>query len=316
MQVSVVCPFYNESAIIENAVRRMIANLEKSGADWELIVVDDGSTDNSLALVSAAIKGDHRVSVISYPYNMGRGHALKTGIEAATKEFIVTTEIDLSWGDGITQDILKKFRDEPHLDVVIASTNLRGGGYKDVPFQRILLSRLGNLIIRLLFTKNITMNTGMTRGYRRQIIQNLRTFEKGKEFHLEVLLKLVTLGARIGEIPATIEWKDHKLSKSRVKRTSSSNIPKLIGSHLNFAVFANPIRYFWLVSVLTFLMSASVFLYGAYRYLNGFVSIYMLLVALLLAISGFIFFGFGIITAQNNNILKELWRKDFSNTGR
>jgi glycosyltransferase involved in cell wall biosynthesis len=311
MKVSVVCPFYNEELILDRAIEGLIANLKKLDYEWELIIVNDGSEDGSLAIAEKWAGREGRLRIVSYPINQGRGYALKSGIDVASGDIIITTEIDLSWGDSIVQDIVKKFLDEPHLDLVIASPHLQGGGYKNVPFKRVWLSKIGNMIIRNLFTKKVTMNTGMTRGYRRDVIKGIKTDEKGKEFHLEVLLKLFVLGARIGEIPAVLEWKDHKLTKDDgQKRRSSSKTPKLILSHLNFAVFANPIRYFWALSLLCIIGSLSFIADALYRMIIGKVAIYMALVGLFLGIFGLLFFGFGIVTAQNAKIMKELWRKD------
>jgi|SRR3989304_1497794 len=312
MKVSIVCPFYNENAIIENAARNMTKNLRKSGLDWEFIAVNDGSTDDSLELIEKIFKEEpKRTKIISYSYNQGRGYALKRGIDDATGDLIITTEIDLSWGETVIQDIVDKFIREPFLDAVVASPNLPGGGYKNVPLKRVLVSRFGNKILRMLFTSKVTMNTGMTRGYKREIIQSLRIDEKGKEFHLEVLLKLFMLGYRIGEIPAVLEWKDHKLFKTgSKKRKSSSNVPQLILSHLNFAVFANPIRYFWGFSAGCLLLSIAFVIDATYRLYTGEVAIFVALVGMFLGIFSLLFFGFGIVTTQNIKVLKELWKKN------
>jgi dolichol-phosphate mannosyltransferase len=309
MKVSVVCPFYNESAIIRKAAEGMLKNLKATNYDWELIAVNDGSTDNSLELISEIFSTESRAKVVSYPYNKGRGHALKTGINAATKDFIVTTEIDLSWGDSIVEDIINKFIQEPWLDMVVASPHLQGGGYRNVPPYRVYLSDIGNIILRYLFTKKITMNTGMTRGYKREVIQPIDIDEKGKEFHLEVLLKMLSLGYRVGEIPATLEWKDHKLSApGSKKRKSSSKTKKLIFSHLNFAVFANPIRYFWAFSILCFIVAFTFGCVSIYRLTQHEVAIYYGLLSGILGLFGLVFFGFGIVSAQNNKIVQELWK--------
>lgn len=308
-KVSVVCPFYNESAIIEKAADHILSAMDKLPIDWELILVNDGSTDDSMELAKQTTGNEPRAKVIGYPYNKGRGYALKTGIQAATGEVIITTEIDLSWGETIIEDILKCFQENPRLEVVIASPNMPGGGYKNVPPRRVMISKLGNQLIRLLFTRKITMNTGMTRGYRREVIQNLTIDENGKEFHLEVLLKLVSLGHNIEQIPATLSWQEHKLQSSdKPKRKSSSKINKLILTHLNFAVFANPIRYFWAFSLLTFLGSFVFLLAAFYRFLTGQVAIYLAIVGLFLALFSLLFFAFGVISSQINKLLREMWR--------
>ena len=312
-KVSIVCPFFNEELIIEKAVSECLSILEKTSLDWELILVNDGSTDNSLEEVKEAVGENERVTIINYSINQGRGHALKTGITHAGGDIIVTTEVDLSWGEDIVERIVEKFRSEPALEAVVASPNIKGGGYKNVPLYRILLSRYGNTLIRYLFTRKITMNTGMTRGYRKEIIQHLDTHEKGKEFHLEVLLKLHNLGVRIGEVPAVLEWKDNKFKKDKykqdktVKRKSSTKIKRIIKTHLNFLVFARPLRYFWFISFFLALLSAGSLGFAFWRLFNKQVSIYMALVALLLGIFSLLFFGFGVISRLSMNILTEMW---------
>ena len=308
MKISIICPFFNEELIIEKAAYGMISNLEKSQLDWELVCVNDGSTDNGLSILRSSIGNNEKVNIVDYNINQGRGYAIKYGMKKARGDILISTEIDLSWGEDIVKKIVDKFIREPDLDVVIASPNIEGGGYKNIPKYRVIISKIGNFIIRMLFTKEITMNTGMTRGYRRGIIENIQFDEKGKEFHLESLLKLKILGYKFGEIPATLEWKDKKLSSNtNKKRKSSSKVPKLILSHLRFAAFANPIRYFWSFSFFS-CMLIDFLVISVIRFFNDQVAIYLVLVGIIFAVFSILLFGFGIVTVQNINILKELWR--------
>jgi len=311
MKISVVCPFFNEAPIIEHAAIQMIKNVKRLQLDWEFIAVNDGSTDNSLEIIKSVFKNEENASVVSYEFNQGRGYALKTGIDKALGDLIITTEMDLSWGDNIIKDIIEAFKVNPQLEMVIASPHLKGGGYKNVPFKRVWLSKIGNLIIRFLFTKDITMNTGMTRGYRRETIQSLRIDEKGKEFHLEVLLKLTSLGTQIDEVPAILEWRDQNISNDKpVQRKSSSKIRKLIFSHLNFAIFANPIRYFWGICLLCEFAGVGFIGTVVYLYFIGELAVNLGIAGIMLILFGLLFFGFGVITSQNNKILTELWRNN------
>ena len=115
----------------------------------------------------------------------------------------------------------------PTADIVSASPHLPGGGYKNVPFHRVALSKYGNYIIRTGMSFSTTMNTGMTRGYRADVIKGLPLFESGKEFHLEVILKARSTNLYIIEIPAVLEWKHYKRGHRTVKRESSSRLKKL-----------------------------------------------------------------------------------------
>jgi hypothetical protein len=151
------------------------------------------------------------------------------------------------------------------------------------------------------------MNTGMTRAYRRDVIQSLPLTEPGKEFHLEVILKATAFGHQIREIPAVLEWKQHKREGQVVKRKSSSKVNRLIVSHSLFSIFANPIRYVWLMSFGFF--GAGLFFIGAafVLFYLRMVSAYTMLFGLSLFIVGGLFFVLGVILKQGNIIQRELW---------
>ncbi len=307
IEVSVVCPFYNEAAILDHAIRKMLEQLAGLKQSWELIVVNDGSTDGSLAIARQLEKLDPRLRVLGYPYNRGRGYALRTGIAAAAGKIIVTTEIDLSWGETIVHELVSAMQAWPEADIVVASPHLPGGGYKNVPPKRVWLSRIGNRVIRMCISNATTMNTGMTRAYRRQVIQTLPLFEDEKEFHLEVILKATAFGFRIREIPAVLEWKEYRRAGQAVRRKSSSRVNRLVVSHTLFSLFANPVRYVWALSLLTFLTGLVWFGLAVWFWLAKQVSAYAALMSFLLFIMAFVFFILGIVVKQGYMIQRELW---------
>jgi len=305
--ISVVCPFFNEEEIIEDAITTLVANLENLGADWELIVVNDGSTDHSREIAARLCETDPRLRLVSYPFNRGRGHALRQGISLARGGIIITTEIDLSWGEDIVQRLYQAARDHPEADIVVASPNLPGGGYKNVPWKRVFVSRLGNQIIRALMTNAVTMNTGMTRAYRRESIRLLPLEEDRKEFHLEVIMKAEALKYRLHEIPCTLEWKDYKHEGKRVKRKSSSKINRLIVSHTAFSLFAKPIRYVWGLSASAMVLSAAFLVWSLVRLFAGLVSVFTFSISLSLALIAVVLLFFGVIAQQGSMIQREIW---------
>lgn len=308
MDISIVCPFYNEASILEHAVRTLLSRFRSLEGEWELIIVNDGSTDGSAA-IAERLEGEYPwLRVLGYRYNRGRGYALRTGIAAAKGEIIVTTEIDLSWGDEIVHQLAAEMRSHPECDIVVASPHLPGGGYRNVPAKRVWLSRVGNRIIRACVSNAATMNTGMTRAYRRDCIQVMPLLEDGKEFHLEVLLKATEFGMHIREIPAWLEWKEYKHEGQRVKRKSSSRVKRLIMSHSLFSLFANPVRYVWAASLLSMGLG---FLCGIIsvilKYLLHMVAAYTLLLGFSLIIVGSVLFVLGVVVRQGNMIQRELW---------
>ena len=307
LDLSVVCPFYNEEQIIEAAVGGLLARLEGLEVSWELIVVNDGSIDDSYERVRKAAASHPKVRVLSYRFNRGRGHALRKGIAQARGEVIVTTEIDLSWGEDIVERLYAATQEHPDADIIVASPHLPPGGYKNVPAMRVFFSRFGNWVIRALMANAASMNTGMTRAYRRSSIRSLPLLEDRKEFHLEVILKAQSLGYRISEIPATLEWKEYKHQGQRVERKSSSKVNKLVVTHSLFSLFANPMRYVWALAGLSLAIAGGFLIAGVVRYALGLVSVFMLIVGLAFGIIALLLFLFGIVAQQSNMVQRELW---------
>ncbi len=309
LDVSIVCPFYNEEQIIGNAIEVLYERLQTHlDCNWELVVVNDGSLDDSGGVAAKIAEKCPNLRVLGYRFNRGRGHALRVGISQARGEVIVTTEIDLSWGEDIVERLVAAMEENPDADLVVASPHLEGGGYKNVPPKRVFLSKFGNWVIRTCMSNAASMNTGMTRAYRRESIRALPLEEDKKEFHLEVILKSQALGYRFAEIPALLEWKQYKHEGKRVERKSSSKINKLMITHSLFSLFANPIRYIWPLAGVSLMTSVGFFIYGVVRFFMQEVSVFMLIVSLGFAIVSMILFLFGVLTQQGNMVQAEMWR--------
>jgi glycosyltransferase involved in cell wall biosynthesis len=312
VDVSVVCPFFNEGQLIVAAMRRMVANLDAEFESWELVLVNDGSTDNGPDLLISALNemNDARVRLISYPVNYGRGRALKTGIEAAVGESIVTTEADCSWGDDIAKRLTNTLRSNMDCDFVVASPHCPGGKFVGVPATRVFVTRCGNRLISMFFRSGLTMHTGMTRAYRRDVIVPLRTHENGKEFHLEVLFKLLTLKFRAREIPATLSWKLRNENKKR-PRVLDARIMKVIHTHFVFLFLADPMRLFSGAAILTFLMTLIFLGLAFHNLIVGGVSIFYAMMSMFFLLFGFLFIGFAVVLTRIRDQSIEIWLRDY-----
>src|SRR5205085_2060144 len=93
--LSLVVPMFNEELNIEHALRAAVRALEKYTSDWEIIVVDDASTDSGPALVMKAADGEPRIRLIRHPENRKLGGSLKTGYAAAGKDLVLYMDADL-----------------------------------------------------------------------------------------------------------------------------------------------------------------------------------------------------------------------------
>ncbi len=236
--VSVISPMYNEAAKIADAVRSMRTALEKLDCPWEFILVNDGSVDDSLSLAQQAAGDDPRVRIITYARNRGRGYAIRQGLACAGGQFIVVTEADLSWGTDIVFRLLEVCR-RPGVDMVVASPHTKDGRLENVPPYRVFLTQFGNVLLRRLMPGGLTMYTGMTRAYRRHVLEAMDLESDGKELHLEIISKAYALGYKIEEIPAVLAWTLERRNEKRRFRAGG-----LIVSHLLHGVAESPMMVF------------------------------------------------------------------------
>jgi hypothetical protein len=224
--------------------------------------------------------------------------------------------VDCSWGDDIVLRLVDELRAHPEVHFVVASPHLPGGGLVNVPLRRRLLTSLGNRLIRMFFVSDLTMNTGMTRAYRRGVIQPLEAWENGKEFHLEVLLKLIGLGFRVREIPACITWQEHKLAApGTAKRISSTRILKTIGTHMRFLAIARPTHYFAVASGASFVIGGGFLAWAIYNLVSGGPSVFFAIVGLLMLLFAFLFMGFSVFFEKLGETLREQWLMPYRAVG-
>lgn len=284
-RVSIICPAFNEAAGIAGAVTLLKQCLDSLPYPAEVLLVNDGSTDTTVSIAQAAIAGDPRFRILSHVVNFGRGRAMRTGFAEARGEIIVTTEGDLSWGKDVVGRMVEKLDANPKLDAVFASPNVAGGGYRNVPWHRVLLSRIGNRILRVLYLGELTMTTGMTRAYRSWVIQGQHFVRDGKELHLEIAHRLLQLGYTIGEVPAILSWPDPVPGQAnRGKRTNWNKIGGLIVSHLSFGFFQGVSRLIWPAIIL---LTIAIPVFGGwalYRLIQQNVSIYLAILTAVLTI--------------------------------
>jgi dolichol-phosphate mannosyltransferase len=300
MELSIVSPMYNEQDNIEGTVqeiRRVLANYEHP---WELILVNDGSTDRTLE-VATRIAGQYpNISVVSYPQNRGRGYALRSGFARASGNFIITIESDLSWNAESILEMLKKFEEDITIDLVLASPYMKGGRTENIPLKRLAISKLGNKILGLAIKGNLNMVTQMFRGYRREVIDALELESDGKEIHLEILSKAIAAGYRVVEIPAVLKWRAKGTSKFKLKATSIS--------HLLFSFYEKPALLFGFIglcmAVIGLLIGLYIIVLWQQHTLNPVRPLMTLLI--LFVLSGIQLAAFGFIGTQIAMLRKEI----------
>ncbi|MCB0582820.1 MAG: glycosyltransferase family 2 protein [Phaeodactylibacter sp.] len=205
--VSIVTPAYNESAIIEKNLQRLCAYLkgQEHSFRWELVIVDDGSTDGTGAVADRFAAEHKEVKVAHHIVNRNLGGALQTGFRIATGDYIVTLDIDLSYSELHIGQLLDRIIGTD-ADIVLASPYMQGGRHTNVPVFRLLLSRGVNRIMRAMSPQKIHTFTGMVRVYKKDFLRKLNLKSITYSINPEILYKAMILRARIEEIPAHLDW--------------------------------------------------------------------------------------------------------------
>jgi dolichol-phosphate mannosyltransferase len=205
---SVVVPAYNEGQAIVRNIARLYDHLDATMApqSWELIVVDDGSTDDTAARVQRYARGYDNISIVLHERNRGLGAALKSGIDKARGACIVTLDSDLSYEPGIVNRLSEELRRSGSA-MVLASPYMAGGYTSNVPITRLFMSVWANRLLSAASGGAIKTFTGMVRAYDSALLSALAWPESGN-VNVGILLAARRAGAKVKviEIPAELAW--------------------------------------------------------------------------------------------------------------
>lgn len=211
MKVSLVIPAYNESAIIADTLRSVSEKLAELTSDYEILIVDDGSTDGTRS--AAEHCRDPHVRLEHYTPNRGKGRAVRTGMLAARGDVILCTDADLAYGTDVFSAILDRFA-AGSADLVIGSRRIGPDGYRNYPFLRLLASRCFGLLVRLISGLDYDTQCGI-KGYRRQAARTIysKCTIDGFSFDFEVLMRADKLGLRVEQLPVSVvNFRESKIS--------------------------------------------------------------------------------------------------------
>jgi len=211
MKLSVIMPAYNEAGTIAEIVRRVLAvKLPK-----ELIIVDDGSTDGTREFLRQ-LPPDVAI-VVFHERNLGKGAAIRTGLEHVSGEIVIVQDADLEYDPNDYPALIRPIV-EGTAQVVYGSRQLR----RDNPYSHLsfyLGGRLLSLIVNLLYGIHITDEPTCYKVFRRELLKGLNLQCRGFEFCPEVTAKVARRGIPIHEVPIRysprtlgqgkkISWKD------------------------------------------------------------------------------------------------------------
>ncbi len=209
MSISVVIPLYNEEENVQELYSRLKMALEGLGSDYEILFVDDGSSDNTLRLLQDVQAGDSHVIVLSLRRNFGQTAAFAAGFDYARGDIIITMDGDLQNDPNDIPRLLEKMKDN---DLVSGWRRKR----KDPFISRRLPSIMANWLISRVTGVNLHDYGCSLKAYKRDVIKNLRLYG---EMHRFIPAVASWYGVRIAEIETEHHPRLRGKSKYGISRT-------------------------------------------------------------------------------------------------
>ena len=189
--ISIVIPCYNEAATLAH-ILGVVRAADTCGLAKEIIVVDDGSRDQSVAIARAAAAEHPEIKVIEHVHNQGKGAALRTGFEAASGDIVLIQDADLEYSPDDYPRLLKPFFAH-RADVVYGSRFRSGSEARVLYYWHSVVNKLLTLLSNMLTNINLTDIETCYKVFRREILQGIRIEENRFGFEPEITAKVAHL---------------------------------------------------------------------------------------------------------------------------
>jgi glycosyltransferase involved in cell wall biosynthesis len=205
MLISVVIPVFNEELTIGNVIERLAVVMQKTGFNYEIIVVDDCSADRSLEFSKSL-----DVKVFSLKMHLGKGYALRAGFAKAKGEIITTIDSDGSHRPEELPRLLTPIL-ENRSDLVIGSRYL---SQTPVAAKKLNAAgvRLFNFLIKILTRTDVSDSQSGYRVMKSAVLKGMRLKSGGYEIESEMLVKTAKRGFRVIEVPISFEQRTYGTS--------------------------------------------------------------------------------------------------------
>jgi dolichol-phosphate mannosyltransferase len=214
MKLSLVIPAYNEEETVTETVEGIVSTLSREKIDHEVIVVDDSSTDGTAAVVARIATEHPQVRCLPSPYENGFGFAVRAGLEAFEGDAVAIVMAD---GSDSPEDIVSyQHLLEEGYECAFGSRFVHGATVFDYPRSKLIMNRIVNFGIRILFRHGYNDTTNAFKAYRREVIENIKPF-LSHHFNLtvELPLKAVVRGYSYGIVP--ISWTNRSAGTSKLR---------------------------------------------------------------------------------------------------
>ena len=232
MYLSVVIPAYNEEKRIGISLTKIYGYLKKRKFDFEIIVIDDGSKDKTLSLLSEYSQNIPNLIVLKNESNQGKGFSVKKGVLKSKGDIILFTDADLSTPIGETDKLIGWIKNG--YQIAIGSRDLPESQVKrHQAWYRELMGKIFNRIIRLILNLDYHDTQCGFKCFKRDAA--LEVFQSSKvcrfSFDVEILFIAKQRGIRVKEVPVC--WHNSPESKVKIVRDSSKMLWDILKLRFN-----------------------------------------------------------------------------------
>lgn len=212
--LSIVIPAKNEEGCIAATVEHLDVELRLHNVPHQIVVVDDGSTDSTWKILSELRTRIPTLQPVQNPGPNGFGRAIIYGFEHSAGDAVVIMMADES---DDCRDVVRYWETlNEGWDAVFGSRFIKGGGVIDYPPHKLLLNRLANLFLRVLFGAPLNDFTNAFKAYRRAVIEGCRPF-LSPHFNLTIELPLKTIVRGYSWTSTPITWRNRRSGESKLK---------------------------------------------------------------------------------------------------
>lgn len=213
--LSVVIPAHNEEGGIRHTCEAIMAGFAKAGIDdYEILVVNDHSRDGTEAVLQALVAEQPRVHYVNNPGRGGFGWAIRCGLNEFHGECVAIVMGDLS---DSPEDIVTYYRELKNgAECVFGSRFMRGSRVLDYPPHKLVLNRIANRFIKVLFRLDHNDITNAFKAYRREVIQGVQPL-LSSHFNLAVELPLKSIVRGYQYVKVPISWTNRTTGTSKLK---------------------------------------------------------------------------------------------------
>ncbi|HEX54914.1 MAG: glycosyltransferase [Candidatus Altiarchaeales archaeon] len=287
VEISIIIPVFNEERNLPELYSELTRVLEKIKKDYEIIFVDDGSTDNSFQVLKEIREKDERVKIIKFRRNFGKSAALSQGFKRAHGEIIFTLDADLQDNPEEIPKFLRKI--DQGYDLVVGWRFRR----KD-PITKKLPSRIFNFLTSLITGIKIHDFNCCFKAFRREVAKNIKVYG---ELHRYIPVLAFWKGYRIAEIKIEHRPRRYGRSKYGIMRLIKGFLD-LITVKFLITYAKRPLHFFGIIGFLSLIIGFFIGLYLLYvKYiLNQLIGDRpLLLLSVLLVLVGLQFIFMGLI---------------------